>query len=111
MHGLELGGLDVVLGSTSKWRRAVFEEHFPGVLSDTAAPNIDEEAVTAGYKDRASADPSELTLAIAHAKANALSSERDSGLLVTSDQVLSYKGTIREVRGCAPRSELRAHSC
>jgi septum formation protein len=96
---LQLNGLRVVLGSSSKWRRALFESKLPGVLSGFASADIDEGAVTAGYRDRGAADPEKLTLALAHAKASAIGRTMQSPtdcLLVTSDQVVSHRGRIRE---------------
>jgi septum formation protein len=108
---LQLNGLRVVLGSSSKWRRALFEAKFPGILSGVAAADIDETAVTAGYSDRGAADPEALTLALAHAKADAISSTHQDVvhdcLLITSDQVLSVQGRIREKP--ADKDECRAY--
>lgn len=99
MSDLDLGGLEVTLGSSSKWRRQLFKSRFPGLDFSTASADIDETAVTAGYADRGTADPEVLTLALAHAKADAILPNLSKGtLLITSDQVLSFQGTIREVR-------------
>jgi predicted house-cleaning NTP pyrophosphatase (Maf/HAM1 superfamily) len=97
--GTDLRNMSVVLGSSSKWRRQLFQSRFPNLQFTTAAADIDEKAVTAGNADRGTADPEKLTLALAHAKADAILPKLAPGtLLITSDQVLSYKGTIREVR-------------
>lgn len=103
MEDLQLNGLHVVLGSSSKWRKAVFESYFPGLPFTTNAADIDERAVTAGYAARGTANPEALTLALAHAKATAILAKNigNTSLLITSDQVLSFKGTIRE----KPRDE------
>lgn len=95
---LDLNGLSVVLGTSSKWRRALFASRFPDLSFSVEAADIDESAITADCDDRGSADPSRLTLALAHAKARAIL-PRLSGdlLLITSDQVLAFKGRIREV--------------
>lgn len=99
MTDLDLRGLQVTLGSSSKWRRQLVKSRFPGLEFSTASADIDETAVTAGYADRGTADPEVLTLALAHAKADAILPKLSTGtLLITSDQVLSFKGTIREVR-------------
>lgn len=98
---LDLGGLSVVLGTSSRWRQKLFASSFPGVEFSTQAADIDETAINAGYNDRGSADPSELTLALAHAKATAILPKLSGdALLITSDQVLSHGGRIREVSGC-----------
>lgn len=90
-------GHKIILGTTSRWRQCVFRQHFPETAFTTLSADIDEKAVTAGFADRKVADPSILTLAIANAKADALLASAPKGsLLMTSDQVLSYAGTIRE---------------
>lgn len=88
---------DVVLGTSSKYRHALFKEHFPDIAYRSLSPDIDEKAVTAGYTDRALSDPAALTLAVAHAKATALEGQLGPrSLLVTSDQVISHAGRVRE---------------
>eukprot|EP00127_Corallochytrium_limacisporum_P000370 Clim_evm65s11 gene=Clim_evmTU65s11 len=70
-----------------------------GIPFKAMKPDIDEKAVTIpGYENsRSKAPPEKLTVAIAHAKADALQNLVDyPALLITSDQVVSYKGTIRE---------------
>jgi predicted house-cleaning NTP pyrophosphatase (Maf/HAM1 superfamily) len=105
---LKLRGMRVCLGSTSKWRRQLLASHFPGLDFDTAAADIDEKAVTAGFADRGSADAGVLTLALAHAKADAIAPSLPAGtLLITSDQVLSFRGTIREVSAAVRREPMR----
>eukprot|EP00173_Palmaria_palmata_P005143 Plantae.Rhodophyta-Palmaria_palmata.ctg8474.p1 GENE.Plantae.Rhodophyta-Palmaria_palmata.ctg8474~~Plantae.Rhodophyta-Palmaria_palmata.ctg8474.p1 ORF type:complete len:212 (+),score=26.73 Plantae.Rhodophyta-Palmaria_palmata.ctg8474:59-694(+) len=95
--GMNSGGLEVVLGSASKWRRQLFASRLPDLQFSTAAADIDEKAVTAGYADRGRADPERLTLALAHAKADAILPTIPKGkLLITSDQVLAFNGSIRE---------------
>jgi septum formation protein len=106
-EALHLKGLGVILGSSSKWRRALFEANFPGILSGVRSAEIDESAITAGYSDRGAADPETLTLALAYAKADAIApllSDQNRCILVTSDQVLSFRGRIRE----KPKDE---HEC
>lgn len=89
--------LPVVLGTSSKYRIALFKENFSDIPFSTMSPSIDERAITAGYTDRATADPSTLTLAIAHAKADALLQEIETpSLLITSDQVVVCNNRIRE---------------
>lgn len=93
-----VGDLQVVLGSASKWRRQLFASRFRGLDFGTASADIDERAVTAGYADRGAANPERLTLALAHAKADAILPSLPEGgtLLITSDQVVSCKGAVRE---------------
>ncbi|OLP92774.1 (DL)-glycerol-3-phosphatase 1 [Symbiodinium microadriaticum] len=85
------GSTTVLLGSSSKWRRAIFAQHFPECGSDYLSPDIDEKAIRAEK-------PEEMCLAIARAKADALApkvKDRDV-LLVCMDQVVSCDGQIRE---------------
>ena len=56
--------LPVVLGSSSKWRRAVVEG-LGLALARTVSPDIDEKAIR-------HPDPSELVRLLAHAKADAV---------------------------------------
>eukprot|EP00050_Salpingoeca_kvevrii_P009901 m.5426 g.5426 ORF g.5426 m.5426 type:complete len:208 (-) comp2512_c0_seq2:165-788(-) len=88
--------LPVVLGSESKWRRGLLRD--AGLVFECCAADIDEKAVTAGFPDRKTADPTALTLAIANAKADALCNRfaETETLLITSDQVVVYEGCIRE---------------
>ncbi|KJE96128.1 maf-like protein [Capsaspora owczarzaki ATCC 30864] len=87
--------LPIVLGSSSKWRQRVFREH--GYTFTTMTADIDEKAVNAGAGDRSKADPRALTLAVAGAKAAAILPKLTTPcLLITSDQVVAYQGTIRE---------------
>jgi hypothetical protein len=64
------GRLRVILGSQSKWRRKLLSE--AGLVFDCMAADIDEKAVTVCEGDRDRADPTQLTRAIALAKAAAL---------------------------------------
>lgn len=86
--------LPIVLGTSSKYRRKLFSEHFTESFT-TLSPSIDEKAINAGYKDRDSASPTELTLAVAHAKASALL-PHPPAILLTSDQVVTHRNRIRE---------------
>ncbi len=87
--------LPLVLGSSSKWRRMLFRDCFPDRESTFSAPDIDEKAIR---RD----DPSDLTLAIAHAKMDKLveMSKTDDTLrntvIVASDQVTVWQGVVRE---------------
>jgi predicted house-cleaning NTP pyrophosphatase (Maf/HAM1 superfamily) len=102
MADLPLNSLPVVLGTASKWRRALFADRLPGLPFTTASADIDERAISAGYEDRGAADPEVLTLALAHAKADSIAPHvAPNSLLITSDQVLSFDGHIREVSACS----------
>ena len=85
----------VILGSSSKWRQALWKQHFPNESSAFLSPDIDEKAIR-----HASADT--LTLLIANAKADALASSlladdpSADALLICLDQVVRVNGTIRE---------------
>lgn len=93
----DLHGRRLVLGTSSKYRQALFRKHFPTLPFTTASASIDERAITAGYADRSAADPSTLTLALANAKASAIIPTLSApALLLTSDQVLSHNARIRE---------------
>ena len=89
--------LPIVLGSSSKGRRAVLEKL--GVpIAAIMSPDIDEKAIRRP-------DAASLTLAIANAKADALQHKMHC-LLITSDQVVVCNGAIRE----KPRDEAEARA-
>src|SRR5690348_16127972 len=101
-------GYKIVLGSSSKWRREVLERL--GYQFSCMSPDIDEKAIR-------HPDPKEMTLMIARAKGQALLSKvltsfrkkhnsiakfvedkqiSEPTLLITSDQVVSWNGQVRE---------------
>jgi septum formation protein len=94
----------IILGSSSKWRRKLWERHF-GTQESGAflSPDIDEKALR-------HEDAETLTLLIANAKADALVKrllEEDADMdavLVCMDQVVRCDGVIRE----KPESEEQA---
>lgn len=87
----------IVLGTSSKYRHALFRQHFPSLPFTALSAAIDERAISAGYTDRSTVAPGILTLALAHAKASALLPKLGPNtLLLTSDQVVSFDGRIRE---------------
>jgi len=91
--------LSVVLGTSSKWRRALFAKHFSEYGSDFMAADIDEKAIRLPK-------PEDMTLAIAAAKADALL-PRLAGrevLLVCMDQVVACGDEVRE----KPENEAQA---
>ena len=95
--------MQLVLGSSSAFRRALFEEHFPLEHSSFRSPDIDESAIR-------HTDAQTLTRLIANAKADALVEQMLSedpaadALLICMDQVVVCDGCIRE----KPTSEAEA---
>ena len=80
--------MHIILGSQSHGRRELLSAM--GYAFAVMPAHIDERAIR-------SADPVALTLALAHAKANALLPQlHKPALLITSDQVVVWQGTIRE---------------
>jgi len=78
----------LILGSQSKYRKGVLEEL--GYKFDTLSADIDEKAIR-------DSDPSKLVLKIGRAKNDTLKSKiGPDDILITSDQVTSYKNEIRE---------------
>lgn len=85
--------MKIILGSSSKFRREVFKELVDEF--DCMSPDVDESSICME-------DPNELTIAIAHLKADALLDKiNESVLLVTADQVVVRNGNILE----KPKSE------
>jgi septum formation protein len=80
--------MHIILGSQSHGRRELLSAM--GYTFTVMPANIDERAIR-------SEDPGALTLALAHAKADALLPQiHEPALLITSDQVVVWQGTIRE---------------
>ena len=78
----------MILGSASKWRRQILKKE--GYHFSTMSPDIDEKSIR--YED-----PSQLVLAIAHAKADALLPRiSEPATLITSDQVVFCHGEVFE---------------
>ncbi|KAI8825217.1 inosine triphosphate pyrophosphatase-like protein, partial [Fimicolochytrium jonesii] len=86
--------LPIILGSSSKFRATILRQH--NVDFTVLKPDLDEKAVPG----RDEHDPSATALAIAHAKAAALASQIPAGtppsLVITTDQVVGFAGTVRE---------------
>jgi septum formation protein len=83
----------IILGSGSKYRQQLLREL--GYAFEVISPDIDEQAIRF-------ADPAELALALAHAKADAVLGELQSpALVITADQVVAHGGQIREKPGSA----------
>ena len=80
--------MHIILGSQSLGRRELLSAM--GYVFAVMPAHIDERAIR-------SADPGALTLALAHAKADALLPQiHEPALLITADQVVVWRGTIRE---------------
>lgn len=80
--------MKIILGSSSKSRQKILKEM--GYDFEIMSPDIDEKAIR-------HEDPTELVLAIARAKAEALKSKvTEPTVLITSDQVTVWNGEIRE---------------
>jgi septum formation protein len=89
MENKEKAPVRLILGSQSKGRREVMEKM--GAPFEVMPADIDEKAIRFE-------DPKELTMALALAKADALLPRitGPAALLVTSDQVVAFRGAIRE---------------
>src|SRR5262249_8286681 len=80
--------MKIILGSSSAGRRLVMSEL--GYDFEIMTPGIDEKAIRR-------ARPEELVMAVAHAKADALLPNiHEPALVVVSDQVVLFKGMVRE---------------
>ncbi|MFA5945352.1 MAG: Maf family protein [Patescibacteria group bacterium] len=80
--------MKLILGSSSKYRQQVLRE--AGIVFEVMKPEIDEKAIRF-------ADPDQLVLAVANAKADALLAKiKEPAILITSDQVVLCEGKIRE---------------
>lgn len=91
--------MKIVLGSQSKPRQRVLRDM--GLEFEVMSPGIDEKAIRFG-------DPKQLTLALAHAKADALIKKiTKSALLITSDQVVVCNEKILE----KPETPEEARQC
>lgn len=86
---MDLSGLKIILGSASLNRRQVFAEMCEDF--EVMSADIDEKAIRFD-------DPSDLVLALAEAKAEALLGRMDkrADILITADQVVVCNGEIRE---------------
>jgi len=84
--------MKIILGSSSAGRKLVMEELAQelGFDFEIMSPDIDEKAIR-------SDNPSDLVMAIANTKADALVSViKEPAILICSDQVVLYNGKIRE---------------
>lgn len=82
--------MKIILGSASKGRSQVLQKM--GYEFEVMAADIDEKAIGSRTDD-----PKQLTLMLAHAKTQALLPRiKEDALLITSDQVVVWKGDVRE---------------
>ncbi|MEK7496986.1 MAG: Maf family protein [Patescibacteria group bacterium] len=82
--------MKIILGSASKSRQSVLDKL--GLTYEVKPADIDEKAI----RDN---DPIKLTMTLAKAKADALVSKikcDEPTILITADQVVIYKGELRE---------------
>ena len=80
--------MKIILGSGSKWRADELRK--AGIEFTQMSPDINEKMIR-------DTDPKKLTMALAHAKADALLPKiTDPALLITSDQVVVCDGKILE---------------
>ncbi|NEU10663.1 septum formation protein Maf [Methylobacterium sp. BTF04] len=86
---LWLGSRPLLLASTSPTRRALLES--AGLPVDTQSPDVDERALEAECGGLA---PTELALALARAKAEAVAGRAPGRIVVGADQVLDCDGTV-----------------
>ena len=78
---------DLVLGSTSPYRRDLLARL--RVPFDVIAPDVDEEAL-----QRSGAEPSQIALRLAVAKAGSVGSKRTDAFVIGSDQVVDLDSEI-----------------
>ncbi len=94
--------MKIILGSQSLSRAKILQDM--EYAFDTMSADIDEKAI----RDQ---DPYKLTLALAHAKADALVKRiSEPALIITSDQVAVCNGTIREKPTNTAEAEAFLHS-
>lgn len=80
--------MKIILGSSSKLRQQVMREM--GIDFEIMSPDINEQEIRM-------ADPRKLVLALAQAKARAIVNLiNEPAIIITADQVISFKGQIRE---------------
>lgn len=80
--------MKIILGSQSQGRQQVLQE--AGYKFETMVADVDEKAI----RDK---NPKKLVLKLANAKADALVKKiKELAILITADQVVTYRGQIRE---------------
>ncbi|HEY5588359.1 MAG TPA: Maf family protein [Candidatus Paceibacterota bacterium] len=84
--------MKIILGSSSAGRKLIMDELSKefGFVFEVMSPDIDEKSIRHD-------NPSDLVMAIANAKADALVSKiKEPAILICSDQVVLYDNQIRE---------------
>jgi septum formation protein len=81
--------MDLILASTSPYRRALVERL--GVPFRSVAPPVDEDALKAALPE---ASPRDLAAHLAHAKAAAVAAIEPDAVVIGGDQLVSLDGTI-----------------
>lgn len=81
----------LILGSGSKARRALLEAC--RIPLEIVKPRVDEKAIAASLIETRTT-PSEIAIALAHAKAEAVSRQHPDRLVLASDQTLDLDGTL-----------------
>jgi septum formation protein len=98
--GAASGQFDLVLASTSPYRRALLERL--GIPFRTQSPACDERALTATAEE---SNPIRLAERLAHAKAMIVSTgESDAATIIGCDQLLSFEGRILGKPGTIERA-------
>eukprot|EP01080_Neovahlkampfia_damariscottae_P009517 gene9517-1724_t len=86
--------MNLILGSSSKWRRETIEQWYPNKKIMMISPNIDEKAIR-------HENPNEMVQLIAQGKANEIINNRlekdhPESILITCDQIVLFKDKVRE---------------
>lgn len=80
--------MKIILGSSSKFRQQVMRDN--GYDFEVISPDVDEKRIK-------EIDPIKLVLILAHVKADSIIKKiTEPSLIITADQVVTFKGQIRE---------------
>eukprot|EP00759_Apiculatamorpha_spiralis_P001946 PhF_6_TR10631/c0_g1_i1/m.17225/K06287/maf; septum formation protein len=82
----------VILGSSSQWRRGVLEKHLKRPVI-TIAPDIDEKSIR---HDEAEKLIEMISIAKADAVKGKLTPDQQGAIIICGDQVVRFEGQIRE---------------
>jgi septum formation protein len=91
--------MEIVLASTSRYRRALLERL--GLPFEAVAPPYDEEG---GKRAHADLGPEALSLALARGKALSVAATRPAALVIGSDQIAVIDGTQLDKPGTPERA-------
>jgi len=91
--------MDLILASTSPYRRAQIERL--GVPFRCVAPDVDEEALKARWRD---ALPRELAERLAHAKAASVAEQFPEAVVIGGDQLVAIDGRVLGKPGTTDRA-------